>query len=463
MIKFFSKFSFICAFSFIYCEDTYKISGTILDLENNGLRKASVTLLNQNGENVKDTKSKRNGKFEIKKINPGSYTLRAEEKDLGVGLIQINLTNSDLEIDVVIPSNIVADSKIDPDKPIESDVTPPKGKFEIKGIVIDKNGDPISKAEIVLKKNDGKKFKSTKSKKNGNFILKKINSDKYIIEATHKKHGEGFARIKLWGQDEDLKIIIPSEISPEDDSEIVTDKTSDSKRIFTDQSQTEIDSLPQQRDATPIPQLQFGEMFFEYESNLKKLQSEIDSLKTVVQSYDQKQKMPNISPELLDLISLPKFQHRIELQNGTVVLGDILEETDSSLTLSTQIGRLVLKKDMVIRMDKQKLPAPRVEFLGDPFIDYYPDRQVFSGSIKNIGEKRADFVRVIGNLWDQTTSPAGTDSIFIKGTKVIYDSEVIADTALEPGQVTTYKLVVPVKRGIKPQYHTMDIHWEETQ
>ena len=113
MIKFFSKFSFICAFSFIYCEDTYKISGTILDLENNGLRKASVTLLNQNGENVKDTKSKRNGKFEIKKINPGSYTLRAEEKDLGVGLIQINLTNSDLEIDVVIPSNIVADSKID--------------------------------------------------------------------------------------------------------------------------------------------------------------------------------------------------------------------------------------------------------------------------------------------------------------------------------------------------------------
>ena len=149
--------------------------------------------------------------------------------------------------------------------------------------------------------------------------------------------------------------------------------------------------------------------------------------------------------------------------NGTVVLGDILEETDSSLTLSTQIGRLVLKKDMVIRMDKQKLPAPRVEFLGDPFIDYYPDRQVFSGSIKNIGEKRADFVRVIGNLWDQTTSPAGTDSIFIKGTRVIYDSEVIADTALEPGQVTTYKLVVPVKRGIKPQYHTMDIHWEETQ
>tara|TARA_S200000501_G_scaffold158944_1_gene149966 strand:- start:360 stop:1751 length:1392 start_codon:yes stop_codon:yes gene_type:complete len=463
MIKIFSRFLLILIFSIIYAKDTYKISGTILDLENNGLKKASVTLLNQDGDNVKDTKSKRNGKFEIKKITPGSYTLRAEEKDLGIGLIQINLTNSDLQIDIVIPSSIVADSKIDPDKLIENDQTPPKGKFEIKGIVTDQNGKAVNKAEIVLKKNDGKKVKSIKSKKNGSFNFKKINSDKYIIEATHKKHGKGFARIKLWGQNENLKIIIPSEFSPEDDSDLVTDKNDDSKRILTDQSQTELDSLPQQRDGTPIPKLQLGELFFEYESNLKKLQSEIDSLKTVVQSYDQKQKMPNISPELLDLIYLPKFQHRIELQNGTVVLGDILDETDSSLTLSTQIGRLVLKKDMVIRMDEQKLPAPKVEFLGDPFIDYYPDKQVFSGSIKNVGEKRADFVRVVGNLWDQTTSPAGTDSIFIRGTKVIYDSEVIADTALEPGQIATYKLIILVKRGIKPQYHTMDIHWEETQ
>ena len=137
--------------------------------------------------------------------------------------------------------------------------------------------------------------------------------------------------------------------------------------------------------------------------------------------------MPDISREILEMINVPNFHHRIELQNGTVVLGNIEEETDSSLTLSTQIGRLVLKKEMVIRMDEYELPAPKVEFLGDPFIDYYPDRQIISGRI------------------------------------MVYDSDVIADTALEPEQTTTYTLIIPIIKGMKPQYHTMSIHWEETQ
>ena len=103
---------------------------------------------------------------------------------------------------------------------------------------------------------------------------------------------------------------------------------------------------------------------------------------------------------------------------------------------------------MVVRMDEHKLPAANVTFLGDPFIDYYPDRQQFSGRIKNIGEKRADFVRVVGNLFDQTTSIAGIDSIFIKGTRVVYNSSVITDTALDPGQTATYKLIIPIEINI---------------
>ena len=40
---------------------------------------------------------------------------------------------------------------------------------------------------------------------------------------------------------------------------------------------------------------------------------------------------------------------------------------------------------------------------------------------------------------------------------------VVADTALEPEQTTTYTLIIPIIKGMKPQYHTMSIHWEETQ
>ena len=183
----------------------------------------------------------------------------------------------------------------------------------------------------------------------------------------------------------------------------------------------------------------------------------------MVKGYEKGQSMPNISREILDLIKIPETQSRIELQNGTVVSGEILQESDSTLTLNTRIGKLVLKKEMVVRMDELQKPGPKVVFLGDPFIDYYPDKQIFSGRVQNIGQIRADFVRVIGNLFDQTTQNTGMDSVFVKGSRVVYESNVVADTALEPGQTASYVLTVPIKKGQKTEYHTMDVHWNETK
>ena len=82
--------------------------------------------------------------------------------------------------------------------------------------------------------------------------------------------------------------------------------------------------------------------------------------------------------------------------------------------------------------------------------------------IKNVGQKRADFVRVVSNLFTQTTKPAGQDSVFVKGSRMIYKSGVIADTALEPGQTATYNFPVKIKNRRKVQYHTMDIHWNSS-
>ena len=172
--------------------------------------------------------------------------------------------------------------------------------------------------------------------------------------------------------------------------------------------------------------------------------------------------LKKIALEILDLIKIPEFQYRIELKNGTVVMGDILSETDSSLVLKTQIGQLVLKKEMVIRRNKHEPPEPKVIFLGDPFVNIYPDRHEFSGKIKNVGKRRADFVRVVSNLFTQTTKLAGQDSAFVKGSRIIYNSGVIADTALEPGETATYNFPVKIKNRRKAQYHTMDIHWNST-
>ena len=327
-----------------------------------------------------------------------------------------------------------------------------KTKFDVTGIVIGENGEGLKKVKLTIFNDLGEKVESGKTKKSGVFKFKKMKSGDYRIVGEHKEEGEVSVDFSITRKDVDLKIEFQSELLDENPTVDELNEVA-----------VPLVPLPQQKEQKSNQQLKFDELFFEYESNLKALEIEVDSLKSVVKGYEKGQSMPNISREILDLIKIPETQSRIELQNGTVVSGEILQESDSTLTLNTRIGKLVLKKEMVVRMDELQKPGPKVVFLGDPFIDYYPDKQIFSGRVQNIGQVRADFVRVIGNLFDQTTQNTGMDSVFVKGSRVVYESNVVADTALEPGQTASYVLTVQIKKGQKTEYHTMDVHWNETK
>ena len=342
-----------------------------------------------------------------------------------------------------------------------------KNTYTISGSVKNEAGDIVKKGSVILvKKQDGSEIKKTKINRKGEFKLKKIQTGKYQINVD----AEGQGSLNVDVMDDDVKNLIVTLINnaPEKDDSIeiaAINENIQEKDSTLDtplKTKTAEDLLPQVRAFDQVDRMQFEDQFFEYESNLRVLKNQIDSLKSIVTAFEKKQTMPNVSREILDLIKVPEFQYRIELKNGTVVLGDILNETDSTLVLKTQIGQLVLKKEMVIRRDKHEEPEPKVIFLGDPFVNIYPDRHEFSGRVKNVGQKRADFVRVVTNLFTQTTKPAGQDSVFVKGSRIIYESGVIADTALEPGQTATYNFPVKIKGRRKVQYHTMDIHWNTT-
>ena len=343
-----------------------------------------------------------------------------------------------------------------------------KGKYTVSGIVQNEKGEAIKKGSLVLiNKTDGSEVKKGKISRKGVFKLKKIANGKYQINVD--ADGKGTLPVNVMDDDvKDLVVIVKSLMENKNEEPINTelatsDKPEEIETLNTPlKTKTEEDLLPQLRPFEQVDKLQFEDQFFEYESNLRVLKNQIDSLKSIVTAFEKKQTMPNVSREILDLIKVPEFQYRIELKNGTVVMGDILSENDSSLVLKTQIGQLVLKKEMVIRRNKHEEPEPKVIFLGDPFVNIYPDRHEFSGRVKNVGEKRADFVRVVTNLFTQTTKAAGQDSVFVKGTRIIYDSGVIADTALDPGQTATYSFPVKIKGRRKVQYHTMDIHWNTT-
>lgn len=202
--------------------------------------------------------------------------------------------------------------------------------------------------------------------------------------------------------------------------------------------------------------------FFDYKYNLDALQQQIDSLKAVVRVYQKNTEIPPVDKKLLDMIPIPENQQRIILQNGTVVVGTVTGESGEEISLQTSLGRLVIRKNLVVRVDQNYGVHADVKIIGDPKIDVYPEREIVTGLVKNTGQKRADFVRVIAELWTSTTKSAGRDSSFIDGRQQKYESGVISDTALEPGETARFRIVVPIQTGQVVEYRTQQPSWTET-
>ena len=218
----------------------------------------------------------------------------------------------------------------------------------------------------------------------------------------------------------------------------------------------EVREMDEKGDKLPL-----GEPFFELKSSIDILHQQMDSLKRVISVYEKgRGPIPTIDEELLNLIKIPQLRHRIELQNGTIVNGEIIQEDDLRIILQTSIGQLAIERDRIVNITDDLPPNAKVELTGEPFVNAFPDREEITGKIKNIGTKRADFVRVIANLWSPTTMLIQKDSVFVTGKKQKYFSGIRADTALEPGSVSEFKLVIPLSEGNKVSYRTYEVRWE---
>ena len=218
----------------------------------------------------------------------------------------------------------------------------------------------------------------------------------------------------------------------------------------------EVREMDEKGDKLPL-----GEPFFELKSSIDILHQQVDSLKRVISVYEKgRGPIPTIDEELLNLIKIPQLRHRIELQNGTIVNGEIIQEDDLGIILQTSIGQLAIERDRIVNITDDLPPNAKVELTGEPFVNAFPDREEITGKIKNIGTKRADFVRVIANLWSPTTMLIQKDSVFVTGKKQKYFSGIRADTALEPGSVSEFKLVISLSEGDKVSYRTYEVRWE---
>ncbi len=207
--------------------------------------------------------------------------------------------------------------------------------------------------------------------------------------------------------------------------------------------------------------LEPGDPFFQLQSSIDQLNQQMDSLKQVIAIYEEgKGAMPTIDEELLNLIKVPQLRHRIELQNGTIVNGEIIEEDDLGIIVQTTIGQLMIERDRVINITEDLPPIAKVELVSEPFVNAFPDREEITGTLKNMGSKRADFVRVIANLWSPTTELIRQDSIFVTGQNQKYYTGIRSDTAMEPGTISEFRMVIPLTEDDEVSYRTYEVRWE---
>ena len=82
-----------------------------------------------------------------------------------------------------------------------------------------------------------------------------------------------------------------------------------------------------------------GKPFFNCDTDIKQLRNQIDSLRAIVNVLQKFHAMPTLNQDIINLIKVPDMQHRIELTNGTVIMGEIIDENSDELFIQTTLGR----------------------------------------------------------------------------------------------------------------------------
>ena len=347
--------------------------------------------------------------------------------------------------------------------------------YSIKGTVKDSKGNKIAKTAVLLLDSDGneKQREDTKGRfGKGSFKFKKVLPGEYRLEVDAGRIGKGSTPVVITDDDiSDIEIILKKQTRSAAPNELVMhEDTQDESREET----TVLSSVQPTSDEDYI----LNELSFE----IKKMTAEIKHLNT----------------ELNDLKSLSKmwinpiaiYSKEIILKNGSTVFGKIIYQDEKTLKVETLIGYLIINRGDVVRVVDNIVMEEQQEYVPEQIRDSYSpppmpklaepkyvtssplDRKagkkysancvlmgnisekkdtqgnvIFSGQIKNIGGRRADFVKVDFVFRKNWSGETKTLTTFVVGTYHTFESGITTDATLLPGSVGTFELYVPHSFG----------------
>ena len=364
-----------------------------------------------------------------------------------------------------------------------------KGKLTLSGRIVDSDGEKVKKANVTLL-SGGDVVSEENTGGNGKFKFKKLKEGEYVLQATHDKMGSAEMIVAL-AEKQDVGDITLSTKKPES---TIAEKPSapEPKKEMRSPERISV-TVPQTVEAMGSPSKDFilNELNFEIKklsAEFKHLTQELDDLKALSKMW--------VNP-------LTIYSKEIILKNGSTVFGKIIYQDDKSLKVETLVGYLIVDRAQVVRIVDNVITEDTQEYVPEQIRESYTpppmpklaqprytspnnsamnasakfsancvlvgnisekkDGQgniIFDGEIKNIGGRRADFVKVDFVFRKNWSGETKTLTTFVKGSYNTFDTGIVSDASLLPGAVGKFDLYVPQDFGAFIGYSYV-IDWEE--
>lgn len=373
---------------------------------------------------------------------------------------------------------------------------------DISGTVVGTDGKNVAKTTVILMASDGTEVKRVETSRRGKFSFKKVSPGNYTLQVDAGEKGRLDVPAEV--SEENLKLgDIQLAVDAKDEGALTPDENSydptlsqASSNALTDDPMTgspEPDTTGNQgQDQEFIPDPGKDYILNELSFEIKKMTAELKYLNEELENLKALSKMW-VNP-------LAIYSKEIIMKNGSTVFGKIVYQDETSLKVETLVGYLIVNRKDVVRIVDNVVTEEQAEYVPEQVRDSYtpppmpklaepkytsPERDqtgkyaancvlmgnisekkdaqgniVFNGEIKNIGGRRADFVKVDFVFRKNWSGETKTLTTFIRGGYHTFDSGITTDATLLPGATGAFELYVPHDFGSFIGYSYV-IDWEE--
>jgi hypothetical protein len=187
------------------------------------------------------------------------------------------------------------------------------------------------------------------------------------------------------------------------------------------------------------------------------------------------------------------YNKEIVLNNGSSIFGKIVYQDQDVMKIETLIGQLIIDRNTIIRVVNQvsaygnfdeessnnqssgspdasgvNLIQKRVKNLSAHLVlvgDITEEKDgsgntILSGEIKNVGNKRADFSKIIFTFRTNWQGDSKTLTAFINGITNTFETGISSDNSILPHAVGNFEMVIPKSFGSFIGY-SYDIDWSQ--